>query len=116
MRKFSIISIDNSNLNFQCRSYARYHYERNFRGHDHMHSYSEIFFVTEGSGFFHLRDKVVPIHRGTVIINNGDIQHSESSAPNEELEYAVLGIYNLSFLANHEYEGESTFVFDFSKD
>lgn len=115
MRQFCIISPDNSNTNFHCRSYERYHYKENLTGHYHMHSFSEIFFVTEGDGFFLLKDKKIPIHRGMVVINNGDTLHTEASHPSAELEYAVLCVENLSFLSSNKKE-ESTFFLDFSKD
>ena len=115
MRQFCIISPDSANANFQCRSYERYHYKTNLNGHFHIHPFSEIFFVTEGKGFFLLKDQKIPIHRGMVVINNGDILHTEASHPDEELEYAILGVENLSFLSSDERE-ENTFIFDFSKD
>ncbi len=115
MRQFSIIALDNPNTNFQCRSYERFHYDKNFQGYDHMHSYSEFFFVTEGKGYFHLKDKKVPIYRGMVIINNSNIQHTESSAPDSELEYACLCVDNLSIQPQHAGSDEQTFFFDFSQ-
>lgn len=114
-RQFSIISLENFNSNFQCRSYERFHYDKNFVGCDHMHSYVEFFFVTEGKGYFHLKDKKVPIHRGMVIINNGDVQHTESSRPDSELEYAVLCVDNLSIQSQKD-PHKQTFFLDFSKE
>ena len=113
-RQFSIISLENSNTNFQCRSYERFHYDKNFKGYDHMHSFAEFFFVTEGKGYFHLKDKKVPIHRGMIVINNGNVQHTESSLPDCELEYAVLCVDNLSVQSQKD-PHEQTFFFDFSK-
>ena len=115
MRQFAIINIDDSNHNFQCRSYERFHDRKNFKGYEHMHTYSEIFFVTEGSGYFYLKNKKVPIRRGMVVINNSDIPHTEASHPNEELEYAVLCVDNLSFLSGNADKEKRTFFLDFSK-
>ena len=114
MRQFSIFSLDNPNTNFKCRSYERFHYDKNFQGYPHIHSYTEIFFVTEGKGYFHLKNKKVPISRGTVIINNSNIQHTEASSLDSELEYSCLSIDNLSIQKADS--NEQTFFFDFSKD
>ncbi len=116
MRQFFIITNDNFNTNFQCHYYERYRYKENFKNRFHMHAFSEIFFVTEGRGFFHLKDRKIPIRRGMIIINNSDIAHMESSHPNEELEYTILGVENLSFLSNDKHEKERTFCLDFQKD
>lgn len=116
MRQFSIISLANENTNFQFRSYERFCYEKGFKGMEHTHSFAEFFFVTEGRGFFHVNDKKYPIHRGMIVINNSDIQHTESSHPDEELEYACFCVDNLSIQSHHADVGEQTFFFDFSKE
>ena len=113
-RQFTIISLDNPNTSFQCRSYERFHYEKNFIGNEHMHPFAEIFFVTEGKGFFHLKNKKVPIQRGTIVINNRDVAHTESSHPDFELEYAVLCVDDLTIQSQKSIH-EQTFFFDFSK-
>lgn len=114
MRQFSIISPENSDSNFQCRSYERFHYGPNMDDRFHMHAFSEIFFITEGSGFFVLKDNKVPIHRGMIVINNSNVQHMLSSSSVDDLEYAVLGIDNLSFFSNSFSNSEHTFFLDFS--
>lgn len=114
MRQFSIISLDNANTNFQCRSYERFCLEKNFKGYEHMHSHTEFFFITEGKGYFYLKDKKVPIHRGMVIINNANVQHTESSHPDCELAYAILCVDNLAIQPQQSDGTEQTFFLDFS--
>ena len=116
LRQFSIFSIDNANTNFLCRSYERYQYEKNFKGSVHMHSFVEFFFVTEGKGYFHLKDRKVPIHRGMVIINNGDILHTESSRSDCEMAYAALCVDNLIVRSQDPSNKEQTFFLDFSRE
>lgn len=116
MRQFSIISVDSSNTYFHCRAYERYHYQKNFKGYAHMHSYTEFFFVTKGKGFFHLKDKKMPIHRGMLVINNANVQHTESSHPDSELEYAVLCVDNLLVQSQQTDDIEQTYFLDFSAD
>lgn len=115
MRQF-FIAIDNSNFSFQCRNYSRYRYKPGHQGSFHAHAFAEILFITDGRGFFHTKDKKVPIRRGTIIINNRNIPHTESVHPQEDLEYAVLQVENLSFLSSTAPSEERTFFIDMSKD
>lgn len=116
MKQFSIITLENTNTNFHCSSYERYRYKPNFNGYWHSHAYTEIFFVTDGKGYFFVRDEKIPIHKGMIIINNANIQHMESSHPDEELEYAVLCVENLAFHSNGKNVKRHTFFHDFSKE
>lgn len=116
MKQFYIIPSDNSNSNFHCRSYSRYRYKQGMKGRYHSHTHSEIFFVTDGKGFFHLHEKKVPIQRGMVIIVNSNIPHMESTHPDSELEYAVLSIDDLFFALPQSSKHEKVFFFNFLQD
>lgn len=115
MRQF-FIAIDNSNFSFQCRNYSRYRFKPGYQGSFHSHPFAEILFITDGKGFFHLKDKKIPIRRGTIVINNSNIPHTESSHPTDDLEYAILRVENLSFLSSQNANEERTFFLDCSKD
>lgn len=115
MRKFSIIFFDTTASSFHCRSYDRFQYEKGFQGRIHTHSYSEILFVTEGKGFFHLTDKKIPIKKGSVIINNRNIAHTESAHPDSPMAYVILAIDDHSFLQNQT-NNPTTIHLDFSKE
>lgn len=97
---------------------------------EHSHSYSEIYFITEGKGYFCTRNERWKIQRGSVIINNPDVKHWITPSESEPLEYAVFAIANISFSANEdlanllpaetlssseENQKRQTFPFDFSK-
>lgn len=116
MRQFLILSPEKSYSTFQVRSYERFRYKPSFKGVLHMHAFSEIFFITDGSGYFHLQDQQIPIQKGMVVINNSNIAHTESASPTEDLEYAVLCIEQLSFLPNASSHYENTFFLDFRDD
>lgn len=116
MRQFHISSLDDSNSSFHCRFYSRYRYKKNFRGQYHSHAYSEIFFVLDGKGFFHLHEKKTPIHRGMIILINSNVQHTESSHPDSELEYAALSVDNLIFAFPQIKKDENVFFLDFQKE
>lgn len=115
MKQFAIITLDNSNSSFQCRAYERYRYRPNFIGHWHAHAFAEIFFITDGKGFFYTDEETYPIQRGMIVINNGNVKHMESSHPSSELEYAVFGIDDVSFYSNDTGNETQTFVFDFRR-
>lgn len=115
MRQF-FIAIDNSNFSFQCRNYSRFRFKPGHQGSYHSHPFAEILFVTDGKGYFHLKDKKIPIRRGTIVINNSNIPHTESSHPQEDLEYAILRVENLSFLSSKDPGNDRTFFLEISKD
>lgn len=115
VRQF-FIAVDNSNFSFRCRNYSRYRFKPGYQGSLHAHTFAEILFVTDGQGFFHIKDQKVPIRRGMIIINNRNVPHTESVHPNAELEYAVLQVENLSFLSSETPNERQTFFIDASKD
>lgn len=96
---------------------------------EHSHSYSEIYFITRGKGYFCTRNERVKIQRGSVIINNPEVKHWIVPTENDSLEYAIFAIANISFSASkdlpnllpserlaplEENQKRQTFPFDFS--
>lgn len=63
----------------------------------HSHSFSELFFITNGSGYFVAEGEKFPIERNDLIIINPHVQHTEQSLSTSSLEYIVLGIEGLVF-------------------
>lgn len=117
MRQFFILPNTFEPAAFHIRSYERFHYDKNFQTkNEHTHNFAEIFFITEGRGFFRTADKDIPIRRGMVIINNPCIRHTELSHPYEELEYAVLCVTNISFKSLQKGDYRDTFFIDFSSE
>lgn len=117
MRQFFILPNTFEPAAFHIRSYERFHYDKNFQTkNEHTHNFAEIFFITEGRGFFRTADKDIPIRRGMVIINNPYIRHTELSHPYEELEYAVLCVTNISFKSLQKGDYRDTFFIDFSSE
>lgn len=112
MRLFQCTFTDNKIFN--CLSCSRYRYKKGFMGTEHMHPYAEIFFVTEGEGYFYLRNKKVPICRGTIVVINGNVQHAEAAHPKSEMEYVVLCVDNLSFSLSQDQAEEQSLFFDVS--
>lgn len=113
-KNFSIMSLDDTNVFFRFFFYDRYHYKPNFSGNKHIHAHCEILFVTEGSGFFHVNNKKVPIQRGMVVICNNNVQHTESSGSREPLGYAIFGIKEMTLTERLGKENEGCIFLDFS--
>lgn len=75
----------------------------------HYHPFSEIMFITGGTGTFLLDDKIYPISRGDLVVVSPNIMHTEYSSPNYPLEYVIVGVENIAFdlVVNREDGDES---------
>lgn len=117
MRQFFIDTLPEINPNFKFINYERYRYSyhKNFSTLMHYNTYTELFFITDGKGFFHTNEKITPIEKGNVVINNANIMHAEVPAPDCDLEYAVIQIDNFSATGKDSDEIINNFVGDFKK-
>ena len=80
----------------------------------HSHSFTELFYVVDGNGFFCTESKDIPIQKDTLIIINPNIRHTEKSSVSYPLTYIVLGVDNLKFeFEGHEYDTSQ--IYDFHK-
>lgn len=88
---FKNTKIENSNYELLYISKSKF--ENDWHSTAHFHPFTEIFYITNGSGSFLLDDKVVNVTSGDLIIINPNCLHTEKSA-NEglPLEYVVLGL------------------------
>ena len=111
MRQFNI----SSNLKNHCfcfDTYDRAQYRGEWKSYGHMHSFAEIFFVVDGKGVFHTKTEDVPVQKGTIIIVNPTVVHTEISSEDEPLEYAVFSIANMTFSSEEAGDYIPFFVFD----
>lgn len=72
-------------------------YEDDWQSIPHSHAFSELFFVTNGKGFFIAENEVFPVENNDLILINPHVQHTEKSMDASPLEYIALGIEGLSF-------------------
>ncbi len=63
----------------------------------HSHSFSELIYVTNGSGYFCTESETVAIEKDTLVLINPNLRHTEKSAPEHPVTYIALGIDNLHF-------------------
>lgn len=87
-------AFDNSRLLYISTS----KYEEDWQSILHSHSFSELFFVTGGSGSFIAEGEEFPVERNDLVIINPHVQHTEKSLSTSPLEYIVLGIEGLVFM------------------
>lgn len=114
MRQFEIpFRSLNNGENYNLCSYGRWQYVNDWQCYKHMHSFTEIFFITDGEGVFHTNDAEFPIRRGNVIVNTPSVVHTEIPSKKNPLSYAVFCVENLTFKIPST-PNEKTFIFDFS--
>lgn len=63
----------------------------------HAHSFTELFYVVNGDGYFSSEDGDKPIHKDSLIIINPNTRHTEKSSSAKRLTYIALGIDNTQF-------------------
>lgn len=63
----------------------------------HTHSFTELFYVIDGQGYFCTETEELPIQKDSFIIINPNVRHTEKSSAEKALTYIVLGIDNLRF-------------------
>lgn len=86
------------NVNYELLYISKSKFENDWHSTAHFHPFTEIFFITNGSGNFHLDDKIVNVTKGDLVIINPNCLHTEKSNTSKEpLEYIVLGIENFIF-------------------
>ncbi|MSS62336.1 AraC family transcriptional regulator [Velocimicrobium porci] len=63
----------------------------------HSHSFTELFYVIDGNGYFCTENEEISIQKDSLIIINPNVKHTEKSSTEKALTYIVLGIDNLRF-------------------
>lgn len=73
-------------------------YENDWPSQPHIHPFTELFYVKDGSGSFLIEDEKYAIEKDDFVIVNAGISHTEISSPSMPLEYVTIGIEDLAFL------------------
>lgn len=63
----------------------------------HSHDCTELFYVTEGEGWFCTDEENCPIQKNQMVLVNPKVRHTERSSNKNQMNYIVLGIDNLQF-------------------
>lgn len=82
-------------------------YDTGWKSFPHAHYFSELFYVLGGNGVFHVVDDHFSVQKGSLVLINPHVRHTEISSAEKPLEYIVLGIEGVSFLfdADHRHYG-----------
>jgi len=119
-----LINKKNYNSNYELLYISKSKFENDWHSTAHFHPFTEIFFITNGKGAFHLNDTVVNVNKWDLIIINPNCLHTEKSSLSDvPLEYVVLGVDNLLLnfpesysLTNNEQQIKLYKTINFSKD
>ena len=91
-----LVNKNNYEPNYELLYISKSKFENDWHSTAHFHPFTEIFFITNGSGAFHLNDQIVNVNKWDLIIINPNCLHTEKSSLSDvPLEYIVLGIDNL---------------------
>lgn len=85
-------------------------YDPSWHSTPHTHNFTEFFYVINGYGQFFINDKYYNIQADDLIIVNPHLLHTETSKNYHPLEYIVVGVEGLSFVAERDEKQQ----FDFS--
>lgn len=72
-------------------------YDYDWHSTFHSHFFTEMIYVTKGTGFFVTTEEKIPITSNQVVVVNENIQHTEESNLDDALEYIALGFQGFSF-------------------
>ena len=78
----------------------------------HSHSFAELFYVVTGEGFFCTESGQHPIQKGSLILINPNVRHTEKSTTPQALTYITLGVELLKFQF-HDTNADF-YIYDFS--
>ena len=74
-------------------------YSAEWASAEHTHTCAELFFVTAGSGAMQIDKVPHPLTAGDLMAVSSAVPHTEVSAPEDPMEYVVLGVDGLETLA-----------------
>jgi AraC-like DNA-binding protein len=119
-----LINKNNYNSNYELLYISKSKFENDWHSTAHFHPFTEIFFIINGKGNFHLNDSIVNVNKWDLIIINPNCLHTEKSSLSDvPLEYIVLGVDNLLLnfpesysLTNDEKQIDLYKIMNFSKD
>lgn len=72
-------------------------YGKDWNGVFHSHDCTELFYVTDGEGWFCTDEAACPVGKNQMVIVNSKVRHTERSSASSQMRYIVLGIDKLQF-------------------
>lgn len=72
-------------------------YEKDWPSRPHSHPFTELFYITGGTGNFLVEDSIYPVKKDDLVIINANLTHTEKSSADSSLEYIALAAEGVSF-------------------
>ncbi len=89
-------------------------YDGKWKSMPHTHSFCELFYITDGEGYFSINNTRYSVKKHNFIIVNPHLTHTESTKENQTFSYIVLGIENLLFEFNKNNNEPDQYILDLS--
>ena len=90
--------------------------DKDWHSMEHSHYFSELFFVTKGTGYFQIEGKQIPVQKNDLILINPNIPHTEFGNKEQPWEYIALGIEGVQFQYSEKEAPYSYSVFSLSRE
>lgn len=100
---FEFKNNDINKINVKLLYISKSKYEDDWHSIIHTHSFTELFYVVNGSGSFKIEDKDFTVKENDLVIVNSHVSHTESSKDSNPLEYIVIGLDGISLEVINSY-------------
>lgn len=107
--RYAINSTNLAKMNFRLLYVSQASYGKDWHSIKHTHHFTELFYVIQGHGKFLVENETFTVKEDDLIVVNPNVSHTEQSDNHSAMEYIVLGIDGLQFLAEENNE-----VYDYS--
>lgn len=81
----------------------------------HTHYCAELFYITDGAGYFQIEDKHYPVKAHDLIIINPNVLHTEMSDNINPLHYIVIGIEGIALASSSKEYNVQFHISNFKK-
>lgn len=89
---------ESQNLQAKLVYIASAKYGKDWHSSFHSHRFAELFYVVSGQGEFYIENEHFEVKADDLVIVNPNINHTETSKPDDPLEYIVIGVDGLYLL------------------
>lgn len=90
------------------------HYDRDWHSVAHTHHFTELFYVTEGTGEFLVENESLSVKEGDLIVVNPNVSHTEAGYQGAPFSYIVLGVNGLQLKSDLKPHSESYSIHNFN--
>ena len=103
-RKYSLENSTLPELSFRLLSISSSQYGDDWVSAPHSHYFTEIFYITKGSGYMRIETEKIPLHADNLVLIGPHVQHTEISNPEDPLDYYVIGAEGLRISTDNPFE------------